>query len=238
MVKSNLIFLPSLFALTKPVLQILLIMKQTMCTMLFLSGFTMGLVAGTTLDWWPWFTPADPSAQRKDESLYQDKPISFWIGRLQDHDPFYRLEAVQALEHIGPKDKTAVLSLAKMLNDNNEGVRIATVLALGRFGSEAKLAIPELIRCLQDRHRYVRVHAVRALGQIAPSAPDVVPALMATLQDDESIVRWAAIHTLGTIGPRAKKALPAIQKAQKDADPSVRQEASDALEKIDHRVGR
>jgi HEAT repeat protein len=233
MVKLNLLFFPGLIPLAKSALQTLAIRKRAIDTTVLLSGFMVGLVLGANVGSSSWLAFPGFRAEGNDESIYQGIPLSSWIDRLRDHDPFYRLEAVQALEHIGPKEKTAVLSLAKMLNDKNQTVRTATVLALGRLGPEAKVAIPELIACLQDRHRFVRVYAVRALGSIAPLAPEVLPALIAALQDEESIVRWAVLDALGTMGPRAKVAIPAVRKAQMDIAADVRQKAADLLKRID-----
>jgi HEAT repeats len=234
MIKLNLLLFRELVALTKGMLQVLLLTRLTKA---LLCGFVVGSVLGAKLGSALWFPSTEHGAQVKGEAVYQGKPASFWIGQLQDQDPFFRLEAVQALEHIGPKDNAVVCALARMLKDRNEGVRIATALALGRFGPDAASAIPELIGCLKDQHRYVRVHAIRTVGNIGPSDPAVLPAVLAALQDEEPVVRRVALEALGTMGPRAKIALHAIRNAQKDSNPEVRQEAIDVLKKIDRQEG-
>jgi hypothetical protein len=237
MVESKLLLFPGLANPIKRVLQALLLTKLTMSMTALLCGFVMGLVLGANVNSSLWLTSIEPQAEVNEGAFYQGKPASFWIGQLQDHDPFFRLDAVRALEHIGPKEKAIVLALARMLNDSSEVVRTAAALALSRrFGPEAASAIPELIGCLKDRHHYLhlRVLAVRTLGNIGPSDPAVLPVLLAALQDEEPLVRRVTLQTLGTMGPRAKIAVPALRKAQADSDPAVRQEAVDALTKIDH----
>jgi hypothetical protein len=56
---------------TKGGQQAVLITKLTMGPVLFLSGFAIGVVVGTNLDWSPRFSSPDPRAQGKEESLYQ-----------------------------------------------------------------------------------------------------------------------------------------------------------------------
>jgi hypothetical protein len=215
----------------------MLLTKLKIATAALLCGVVLGLVLAARVVSSIWFSSTEPLTEVKEEAVYQGQPTSLWIGQLQDKSPAFRRQAVQALEHIGPKEERVVLALAKMLKDCSVGVRIGTALALGRFGSEAKSAIPAMIGCLKDPDRYVRVKAVRALGNISPLDPAVVAALISGLQDEESAVRRATLQTLGTIGPHAKLALPAISESRQDSDPEVSQEAVDALQKIDHQDG-
>src|SRR5438132_2195363 len=100
---------------------------------LLLSGGVFGLICGLWAGSSPtlaWMSSAD--GQRA-EAMYQGQPTSSWIGRLQDRSPNFRQQAVQALEHIGPKEPGVVSTLAAMLHDPSVGVRIASAFALRRL---------------------------------------------------------------------------------------------------------
>jgi HEAT repeat protein len=165
----------------------------------FLTGMLSGLLLGT------WGVSSHYSAFEvlqsgaREEAVYDGLPTSFWIDQLQDRDPAFRQQAVQALEHIGPAEKGVVTALAGMLKDRSVGVRLGTALALGRFGPTAKAAVPELLLCVRDADRFVRSHAIRALGAI-DSSSEVVAALTSALEDEDPAVRRAAVETLGTLG--------------------------------------
>jgi hypothetical protein len=143
-----------------------------------LLGFVTGVLIGLSLGAWGVSSHLlvfpGPRTEAWGEAVYEGRPAIFWINQLQDKNPIFRQQAVQALEHIGPAEAAVVPALAGMLKDPSGGVRLGTALALGRFGPAAKAAIPEIIGSLRDSDRYVRVNAVRALGTIGPSDAAVV----------------------------------------------------------------
>src|SRR5262249_37742090 len=114
MVESSLLAFSGLVTLTKGTLQALLLTKLTTGPLALLSAFVVGAVLGATVGSSFWFPAKEPATEVKEGAVYQGKPASSWIAQLQDNDPFARLEAVQALEHIGPKEKAVVSSLARM----------------------------------------------------------------------------------------------------------------------------
>ena len=197
-----------------------------------LCGGVIGLVAGVC---------AGPAltlrfdADLKQEALYRGQPTSFWIGQLQDHDQIFRVDAVQALEAIGPKDQNVVPALAGMLKDEDRTVRMSVVLALCRFGPEAKPAVPQLIRALQDRNRFIRAYAAKALGNIGTQDERVMAALISALHDETALVHQAALAALGNIDPGAKGASSEDRTADEARKLRVRQQAAEALERIERR---
>src|SRR5438105_11046454 len=107
----------------------------------FVVGLALGLWAGSSA-----LLASMPSADGGSaEAVYQGQPTCFWIRQLQDNDPAFRQQAMQALEQIGPQEEAVVPALASMLKDRNAGVRMGAALALRRLGSEAGSAVPALI---------------------------------------------------------------------------------------------
>jgi RNA polymerase sigma factor (sigma-70 family) len=107
---------------------------------------------------------------------YQGKPTAFWLAKLKDADPNYRIEAVTALAFLARQDErlysvyvdtfkdenvvdtaaqgvvilkpTIVPMLAAALKAYDVNARRFLYDALGRFGFEAKPAIPAIIEAL------------------------------------------------------------------------------------------
>jgi HEAT repeat protein len=207
-----------------------------------LSGLVVGLALGLGAGSSPMLPSMVSLEGARDQAVYQGRPTNFWIIQLQDRDPSFRVQAVRALGHLGPKEEGVVRALADMLKDRSEGVRFAAALALRRMGPEAGSAAPQLIGAWADQDQFVRVAVVRALGSICPSDDAVLAALTSALQDTSPVVRRGTLVTLGEIGPRALATLPAVSQALKDSDPGVRQAAAEALDHINQRndggVGR
>jgi HEAT repeat protein len=200
-------------------------------------GFLFGLLTGVLLGaWgiWPDHLAEMGSRDgRTKEATYEGKPASFWIHQLKDRASAYRLNAIQALEHLAPAAEDVVPALAELLKDDSARVRMCGALALGRLGGQARSATPALLVLLKDADGFVRFQAVRALGRIGPAEEPLVTALMSALQDERAAVRRATLEALGTMYPAAKKALTEIRGALQDPDPGVRREAESTLKRFE-----
>jgi HEAT repeat protein len=163
----------------------------------------------------------------KEEAVYRGKPTRFRMVQLEDHDPTYRQDAVQALEKFGPLEPSVVPAVGRMLKHRDPLVRVGAARALGQFGTEAQPALAALLATLDDDN--VRNNIVAALGRIDPRDQAVLAAQVRASKDPSAAVRLTAIKSLGEIGRRPKGSLAAMREALMDRDPDVRQLAAEAL---------
>jgi hypothetical protein len=74
---------------------------------------------------------------------------------------------------IGGENKSAVLPLARLLEDPDPQIRSEAALALGRLGFPAKPVMPLLVRAEKnDDDEHVRSQAAMALESIRAARPD------------------------------------------------------------------
>lgn len=127
---------------------------------------------------------------------YLDKPIDYWIGQLESHDPLARRLAAHALGMIGAQGKAkSVPALLAALEDGESFVRVWAAAALMRVDPSSERAIEVLIRGLQDQRSFVRSLAAWHLGRHAlgiPGATAALPALQKLLDDENLSVRAEA----------------------------------------------
>ena len=154
-------------------------------------------------------------AQRSDEKgeaaqslLYGGKPASFWLNQLQDTNPKFRVEAVEALGSIAQKNKELIPVLMQALKDKDYTIEDAASKALGSLGTDA---VPGLVEILKEKPSpYALNRAAVALGMIGPDAKVAVPFLIPALKLKEGATMRTSVTALGRIGPQANAALPAM----------------------------
>jgi len=134
---------------------------------------------------------------------------------LTEESEVVRQRAVHALEHLGPKAKTAVPSLAQALSDKNEEVRKSALHALRRIGLESKL-VERLVQVLKDKHWQLRLEALRALVEIPAEAQVARRLLIEALKDSDFQVRRFAALNLDEISSGAHEAIPALIELMKE----------------------
>src|SRR4051794_7603582 len=88
---------------------------------------------------------------------YKGKTVEQWAKLLEDSDNKKRIQALKALNSIGPKAKIAIPALIRFVKDSKrvetlgrETDRMAAVRLLGEFDPEAKTVLPVLIELLKD----------------------------------------------------------------------------------------
>jgi HEAT repeat protein len=165
----------------------------------------------------------------KEETVYQGKPISYWVKQLNGINEEARVEAAKALGQVGVEGMAA---LVEAFRSGPSAVRSAAADALGVIGPQAKEAKAALTAALQDDDHTVRQHAAYALGLIDPHDSTIVPVLVECLKDKDLEVRRHAALALGRLGPTAKEAVSAIQDAFKDADSQLKVLLREAIQKI------
>ena len=118
------------------------------------------------------------------------------LQKLNDPDPFVRVEAVQVLGEI--QKKQSLVSVCNCLQDDNLYVRAYAAEALGKIGRlDIALTLLRLLPALDDPSPYVRAMMVATLGELQDErAADSVRKL---LSDEDETVRGMAAWALNKI---------------------------------------
>jgi HEAT repeat protein len=173
--------------------------------------------------------------QRQGDSAQEALRLALPALRMGVFDPVVaaRLQAVQALESMGPLAGSAVPELTRALDDPDRFVRWAAARALGKIGPDrAATAVAALGRLLGDWDLDVDLAAATALERFGPVARDAVPQLVRALGASDAEKRLAVIRTLTAIGTDARPAIPALAVALSDPDETVRRNAAQLLGKF------
>jgi HEAT repeat protein len=171
-----------------------------------------------------------------DEPYWNSKPLSYWVGLLQNGKPLERahaarevsdLAAARGADTVAPALPHLIAAFDAALPE----LRGAAATGVGHFGPAAGAAVPGLTKLVaNDPDPDVRAHAARSLGQIAPTADEVVEACATVLGRDRApAVRQAAAAVLLLAGPAAVKGRPALVGALADGDATVRVFAAGAV---------
>jgi len=122
--------------------------------------------------------------------------IEIILQKLNDPDPFVRVEAVQALGEI-QKEKS-VATLCDCLADDNFYVRAYAAEALGKVGQvDIDRTLAQLLRALDDPSPYVRAMMVIALGELQDER--ALGSVRKLLHDEDGSVREMAAWALDNI---------------------------------------
>lgn len=182
------------------------------------------------------------------------------IEALRNPDEKARIQAIDALGHLGPAGKSAIKTLAAQMSDKSVMVRAHAAHALELIGPADPAATEALIKASADSDATVRRMAARALHKVHPATHEVEVALGKMLDDADPSVRveslsaltdlgeaavpilvtalsnektryWAAL-AIGEIGEKASGASEALGAALKDPRPEVRREVLVALARV------
>jgi HEAT repeat protein len=125
--------------------------------------------------------------------------FEYLLLKLEDSDPFVRVEAVQDLGEL--PGEMSLVAVSKCLQDENMYVRAYAAEALGKIGKLGpSLAVSGLLSVLHDSSAYVRAMAASALGELQDQR--AIAPLRKLLDDDDKSVRRMATWALGKIEPR------------------------------------
>jgi HEAT repeat protein len=179
-------------------------------------------------------------------TLYDGRPVDYWLAALHNDDANVRREAAVRLGEADIRTDVArdeqlrdaiVAALVQTLGDQDGFVRKAAATSLLAYPRESPVpedstAIALLMAALDDRETAVRKAAARSLwqaGRVAGQGTGIAR-LTAALGDKDDFVREYAARTLGRIGPDAKVAVPALlQRLAKDEERDVREHAAKSL---------
>jgi HEAT repeat protein len=188
-------------------------------------------------------TPVVAGAAAADVSL-RGVPLTETLERLTSGDAKTRLDAVYAIEKIGPPAHAAVPELVRLSSSADWLTRLGAIRALGAIGPSAKEALPALAALAKDDDEELRNAAEQALSRIAKPPAARAPAVSAgevmykgkplrhyvrQLDDEDFTTRLFAYSALDAIGPAAAAAVPALlavlegkEPARKDGEPSLK----------------
>ena len=193
-------------------------------------------------------------ALRPREPVYQGKPLSEWIDRLNVGSDEQIQVAEEAVRHLGTNGlpalirmidsedswlKTKIMQLAEkqsFLKLPLVSGRIDQFRAVNAFhvlGAEAKPASSDLLKLVENGPDAVRCFALCALADIGPDE-SAVPTLVNCLNDytRADYTRFKAAFALGAMGPRAEIAIPDLLTALRETNDYVRSHAARALGQI------
>lgn len=156
-----------------------------------------------------------------------DEVVLILTKSLKDSDLDVRRVSVLGLAKLGPKARSASLSLARLVvRDSDPNLRRLAADALGRVGSLAIEAVPTLIQGLTDRELMVRQSCFRAIQRVGPES---IPVLTHALENPNDAIRIAAANSLKDFGPIAKGASEPLHRLLEHSNAKVRRAAGDAL---------
>ncbi|MHC4201475.1 MAG: HEAT repeat domain-containing protein, partial [Planctomycetota bacterium] len=151
---------------------------------------------------------------------------------LHDERAPVRRLAAALLGIMGPTAKSAVPSLAGLLDGGDGEDCEAATWALAGIGPAAAEAVPALRKMLAGKDRSARWSALIAIGHMGGAAKPAVPAVVALMQSGDADMRGHAADALGEMGEYAVAGVPALVNALEDKDLNVRLSAVDALKMI------
>lgn len=122
--------------------------------------------------------------------------LELLMQKLNDPDPFVRVEAIQSLGEI--QDVRSFVSVCDSLNDENIYVRAYAAEALGKIGRlDISIALFRLLHGLADPSPYIRAMMVAALGELQDER--AVDSVKKCLHDEDEAVRNMAAWALNNI---------------------------------------
>jgi hypothetical protein len=151
------------------------------------------------------------SAQAKSSGItYRGKPLSFYVGRLQQATAENRADAIRTIGAFGEDASSAVDVLIPLLSDQAPGVRTAAASSIGEIGPKAGAAAVTLGKLLSDKEQRVREAAALALRDLGDQGAAAIPQLSVSLRDPDPTVSMTAALALGQMKGAAKSAVPAL----------------------------
>ena len=143
------------------------------------------------------FQPVQPGKIFSSPDNYEVKEtLEELLLKLNNPDPFVRVEAVQSLGEI--RIQQSLESLCGCLKDENIYVRAYAAEAIGKIGRvDLSLALLSLLTSLDDPSPYVRAMKVSALGELQDER--AVTLIRKLLDDEDESVRIMAAWALEQI---------------------------------------
>jgi HEAT repeat protein len=130
------------------------------------------------------------------DEFANNETIEALLQKLDDPDPFVRVEAIQSLGEI--QQEKSLVSVCDCLKDENLYVRAYAAEALGKIGNvDISLTLSRLLSALDDPSPYARAMIVAALGELQDER--AVESVREYLHDEDEAVRKMAAWALNQI---------------------------------------
>lgn len=129
------------------------------------------------------------------------------IGVIKKGNP-EKIEAFNALAHLGPEARDAIPVLSEVLQTErlDRYVWVQAGYALRMIGPPTKDCVPVLIeRLREDKEIEVRRVSASLLGKVGKDAKDSIPTLLEALKDTDTNLRFYSAEALRKIDPEAAK---------------------------------
>jgi len=153
--------------------------------------------------------------------------------RIDSQDMRTRLEALHALEKLGPAARQRTPELLSQLRVPDMQTHQAAARALASaLDGDPTSVMPELLAMLEDPNPVARASGAHALSRFGEGALPALDPLLAQLDDRDPLARTYAAVALGEIGSAATPALPKLKEMSKSRDYRVSGAARDAASHI------
>ncbi|WP_339732048.1 HEAT repeat domain-containing protein [uncultured Gimesia sp.] len=136
------------------------------------------------------------------------------------------------LAQMGVRGETAIPTLLKVLNSEDQNLVWHAAHALGSINAKPEEVVPALTKLLSSSSPIVRAQAAIAIGDFGAEAKSAVPELIKLLSDSDLNVKLDAASALGEIGPNASAAVPQLAAAMQAGPTSLTLTSASALASI------
>lgn len=152
--------------------------------------------------------------------------VSLYRLRLEDSDPFVRVDTVRNLEVTG---SAGVPLLLEILKGEDGYLRPAAAEVLSTTGGGSEMVVEGLVGALGQGEYTLSRRVLEALHQIGPNAAPALPAVVYLLGSGDPTLVEQSIRTIGSMGPVARSAAQDIMPFLESRDVYTRWYAAKAL---------
>jgi HEAT repeat protein len=152
--------------------------------------------------------------------------LALYSLRLEDNDPFVRVNTVRNLEETG---SAGVPLLLEILTGEDTYLRPAAAEILSVTGGGSEEVIEGYIRALTKNQYTLTRRVLQALYELGHRAAPAFPVVSQILQSGDPILTQQAIRTIGSMGPAARSVAPDIMPFLESGDVYTRWQAAKTL---------
>lgn len=163
------------------------------------------------------------------EPMSGGKPLSYWLGRLDDRSDSTARAAIREMGTNALPDLIRMLQQSQPEGDKSRTRALNAIVCLGPAGQPA---LPEILPLVTNQNQQLKIwafFAIRAIGPETESVKPVLPALFQSLGDPDWTMRSAGIMALAALRPSPPEAASTYVRLLTDSNRTVREEAMRCL---------